>query len=409
STSANSSRNSSFRSASTPRRGWLATVAGLVLAAVLPVTAAAQMSLRSSDDIPGDIALVGNTLMTHCEGTPVVCGSLSYTNNNTQMQYVNTAAVPSATYANSSTADLNLPAGSTVLHAFMYWGGRAGSTDSGRGSISLKLPGGSYQTITASTVNTFTSQGDTNADRPYDAFADITSIVTGAGAGSGTYSVGNADILVGDTSSGLGYYGGWAIGVVYSNPSKPYRRLAVYDATSIVVSGTASQSATVTGLLTPTSGAFNAYLGALVWEGDCSISGDAFQLLDPASGNVVNPGNLSDALSPNPGCKDGTTKQNFWNGGITYLGADVTTRNPDYPNNLAIDLKIVDISNTGSGTKPQLANNATQATLQFTTNGDVYFPQVATFVTDERPALQLTKTITAGSPYSAVGNTISYS
>ncbi|HET8940822.1 MAG TPA: hypothetical protein VFN13_02395 [Rudaea sp.] len=364
-------------------RGWVALLVGALLVLALPGIAMAGLSQRSSEDTRGDIVLVGNALMTHCDtASPPVCGGTGYSDNNTQMQYINTAPVPGATYANSSTADLALPGTATVLHAYLYWGGRAGNTDTNRQNIKLKLPGGSYQTVTALSVNTFNSQGDTDNDRPYDAVADITTLVQGATGGAGTYSVGNLDTLVGDTNSGLGYYGGWAMVVVYSDPNKPFRRLSVYDADDVQISSGNPASVTVTGLLTPTSGTFNAYMGALVWEGDNSLSGDAFQLLDPSSGNVVNPGSLSDALSP---------ATNFWNGGITYLGADVTTRNPGYANALGLDLKMTDVSNTGSGSKPQLANNATTVKLNFTTNQDVYFPQTLVFVTDERPAQTLVK------------------
>ena len=96
--------------------------------------------------------------------------------------------------------------------------------------------------------------------------------------------------------------------VLYEDDSKPFRRLMVFDGNAGYVSGGNAQSASVSGLLTPASGPFNAFMGALVWEGDGDITGDAFQL--SGNGNVLNAGAVSDALSP---------ANNFWNSGITRL------------------------------------------------------------------------------------------
>ncbi|MGB2788680.1 MAG: hypothetical protein WBC13_05115, partial [Dokdonella sp.] len=96
-------------------------------------------------------------------------------------------------------------------------------------------------------------------------------------------------------------------------------------------------------------------------------------------------------------------------------------RNPAYYNNFAIDLKLVDISNTpANAALPHLSNSADpsigiNATLSFTTSQDVYFPHALVFVTDlfrpdVIPTLLKTATKIGGSPGPDLhpGDTIEY-
>ncbi|TXH65488.1 MAG: DUF11 domain-containing protein [Lysobacteraceae bacterium] len=323
---------------------------------------------RVSFNERGDIAAIGNVLIT-CQpgGTPdcasVQNGTVSG-NNNRATQYVNID--PGAGLTNTSSADLTMPIGAQVLFAGLYWGGRAATTSTTRGTISLRVPGATtYQTLTASVVDTITNAG-TATTRPYEAFVDVTAQVQAAGNGS--YFVGGLTATLGN--DGLGYYGGWGLVVVYRDANQPFRRLMVFDGAAHV-SGTTAVTAAVTGLLTPANGAFTTRIGAVVWEGDQGLSGDNFSLNGIQVGDVLNPAN------------------NFWNSSITRLGARIAAKNPDYVNQLALDIDYVDASGI-------LPNSATTATLQFGTNGDTYFPHALFFVVDLFvPDLRTTLTKTA--------------
>jgi uncharacterized repeat protein (TIGR01451 family) len=354
----------------------------MVLVALAPLTAFAQLAPRHSFNVRGDVAMVGNALLTCAtSGTGSAnCASQRMSNStggngNRVMEFINVDAdgLPSTVPANSSAATLSVPTGARIRSAGLYWGARAGNTDAARRTIQLRVPGGTYRSVTASAadLNTFNDQGDTNANRPYTAYADVTALV--AASGNGTYFAGGLTAVTGN-GGGLGNYGGWALIVLYEDDSKPFRRLMVFDGNAGYVSGGNAQSASVSGLLTPASGPFNAFMGALVWEGDGDITGDAFQL--SGNGNVLNAGAVSDALSP---------ANNFWNSGITRLGERFTNKTPDYANQFAVDLKLVDISNNAANAasaRPRLANSATGATLTFTSTGDAYFPHALVFVTD---------------------------
>ena len=308
---------------------------------------------RFGENARGDIVLVGNVLMT-CDSADADCADVQQGlvtgNNNRAMAYVNID--PAAGFINSSSADLSLPAGAEVLYAGLYWGGRADPADSERDQIQLRAPGETaYTQLTASQLDTITAQG-TATTRPFQAGLDVTSIV--AAAGNGTYFVGDLNASLGQ--DGLGFYGGWALVVAYRDESQPLRRLTIFDGAANVA-GSDTISTTVTGLLTPLSGSFETFLGALVWEGDEGIVGDSVAL----DGTV-----LSDALNP---------PDNFWNSSITRLGERIDAKSPDYVNQLAVDINYVDASGI-------LANGATEAEILFSTNGDAYFPHALAFVVD---------------------------
>ena len=393
----------------------------LSLAMLLPASAMAQLTQRFTANDNGNVAQIGNALTT-CTGSAsdgTTCASArsggTRSNQDFTIININVDPVGGGAPANSSTANLSLPPGSTVLWAGLYWSGRT-ATASGDGAgpiaaaarnIWIKAPAGSYGQVTAlaADTNTFNTQGSTGA-RPYSAFYDVTTLVQGAGAG--TYSVGGLTTTVG-TDTNLGYYGGWALIVAYHDGAQPYRRLTVYNAGNVPVSNGNNQSVTVTGITTPVSGDFDAYMGALVWEGDAGLTGDQFQL---TGGDILNPGALSDAES---------LIGNFWNSRISNLGVLNNARNPAYYNNFGIDLKMVDISHTPANAgKPRLSNSfnpsvGIDATLSFTSSQDVYFPHALVFVTDlfrpeVIPTLLKTAVKVGGSPGPDLhpGDTIEY-
>ena len=113
-------------------------------------------------------------------------------NNSYTMRYVNTAPGTVCWMASfdSSSATLSLPSTATVLFAGLYWGGdmSAGAAGGvvapnagGRNQVGFLTPGTSgYTAITAPQVEVRRLR----RRRRYRAFADVTSLVQGAGAGT---------------------------------------------------------------------------------------------------------------------------------------------------------------------------------------------------------------------------------
>ena len=144
----------------------------------------------------------------------------------------------------------------------------------------------------------------------------------------------------------------------------------MFDGFVSVSSSHKADSFTVSGFLTPAFGTVVTRVGVVSTEGDLALLNDSLSLNNTKLGNQLNP----------------TT--NFFNSTISDLGAYVTTKTPDYQNQLGFDIDKVDASGI-------LANNATSATISLTTDQDAYQPMVVTFETDLfAPNVSAVKTVT---------------
>ena len=342
------------------RRSAGALVACFVVSALLlGVGTAAQaadrsFSIRFQTNDSGNIAMAANTIMT-CPASDPTCaaaqGGAPDNNNDYVMTWVDVDS--DGTTFDSSSADLTLPAGATVLFAGLYWGGDVNAGTGGvdapdptaKGSVELAVPGGAYATVSASQVDTSSAQ-----PARYQGFADVTAAV--AAAGNGTYTV--ADV---QAATGNDRYGGWSLVVAYHDAAQPPRNLTVFDGFQTVNAGNPTVTIPVSGFLTPLSGPVNTELGFVTWEGDRGLTGDSATL----DGTT-----LTDALHP---------PTNFFNSTISDLGVNVTTKNPNYDNQLGFDSSLIDASGI-------LANGATTATITTHTGGETFFPGVITFATD---------------------------
>ena len=351
-------------------------------------TVVREFTPRYQTQAKGNISLIGNTLMTCDEdntnfigtrcpevqsGDPVFSGNTNVAANNYFfMNYVDIDSDGST--FNSSSSQLAIPAGATVAWAGLYWSGdlSAGGQDpytdppgqlygpgqtapnpGSNNQAQLQVPGSGYQTIRADDI-------DQSGNR-YSAYADVTSLVQAAG--DGTYTMANVQ-----AGTGGDRYAGWSLIVVYEDPNEKLRNLNVYDG-FVFVNGPIST--TISGFETPDSAGFEVELGAVTYEGDVAFTGDRFRL---------NGTDLSDGLNP---------ADNFFNSSNTRLGSRFTAKDPDYVNQLAIDVDTVDATGL-------LNPGDTSALLEFTTAGDVYYPTAFTFSTEiKQPVLtqSFTKTV----------------
>ena len=241
-----------------------------------------------------------------------------------------------------------------MLFAGLYWGGDTSAGAAGgvaapaagsRGTVLLAPPGGGYSTVTASTLD-----GSTAAASRYQGFADVTAAVQAGGAGD--YTVANVQ-----AGTGQDRYAGWGLVVAYHDPAQPPRNLTIFDGLRTVNTGTPALDIPVSGFVTPTSGPVNTSLGFIAWEGDRGSTGDSA---------VLNTTTLSDAANP---------ANNFFNSSISAFGTNVTTKSPNYVNQLGYDADIV-------GADGILPNGASSATIHLTTGGETYLPGVVTFATE---------------------------
>src|SRR5262245_13557309 len=295
----------------------------LVLAVLTPFTP------RFSTNDTGEFAIIANTLMTASWTGAVAAQNGTGTSlNNNNFTMVNVDVDSDATTTNSSRATLDLPDGATVLWAGLYWGAR--STAAARNTVRFDTPAvGGYQTITG----TLTS-GATRTEADYQGFANVTALVQIAG--EGTYQIANVQ-----AQTGTDKYAGWSLVVVYRDPRAPARNLTVFDGYAVVQQTPTSDrnvSIPVSGFIAPPSGAVNASVGFVAYEGDRGSTGDSVTL---------NTTTLSNGLNPS---------DNFFNSSITNRGAQFTNKTPNYVNQLGFDADIIQTSGI-------IPNSATSATI----------------------------------------------
>ena len=347
-----------------------------------------------SENIRGGSALFGNTLMNALSpnttvnvvamnGNSANGNSLFDNGGSTHMAYVdidgNTG--DGAGTRNSSSADLILPAGTnTIKMARLYWGGRTATADfdmtkAVNQRIKIrKGTTGAYQEYAAAQLDKTLQNAGTPAEFClYQGSADITALVQQQGAG--TYTVGNGAFSTG-TGGDFGNYGAWSIVVIYENPTLNFNSIRIYDGYQQVYSGgnATTNSVTLTGLNVPSGvlSSADAKIGIMAWEGDARYGGDFLKINNNLFSNAVN--------QPN----------NAWNGTISDNGVHVTTKNPNYTDQMGIDIDQFDIG-TGYGIAP----NASSVTLQFGTAQDQYFSGVITFVIKMKdPIIKINKSVT---------------
>jgi RNA polymerase sigma factor (sigma-70 family) len=222
---------------------------------------------------------VGAPLLS-CKTTDTGCvdaragkGKKSLDNNDWAMAAVDTDG--DSTTTDSSSTDLAINPTAPVVFAGLYWSGNTpgNTSDTILGSARLTGPSGTPRDITAERVDHDTSNGN-----DYQSFADVTDQVSTGGAGQWTL----ANVAV---TPGQANYAGWALVVVYGDPTKPIDKVSVFEGFQAVNTNT-SVAFTVAGTAGET-----ARIGMVAWEGDAQLTGDQLNLgshsLTPTSGYRV--------------------------------------------------------------------------------------------------------------------------
>ncbi|MCY9531868.1 DUF11 domain-containing protein [Paenibacillus alvei] len=291
---------------------------------------------------------------------------------------------------NFSTNSLVLPPGSTVVYAELVWGGTYLINTPGGEDLSARLndpvrfstPAGMFN-IQPETF--FNYAVNTEGDLGYVRSANVTALV--AAGGAGTYGAGKiVGTLVPDPRTTS--FAGWSLGVVYVNPSLPFRSMNLYVGNVPIQAISPPVNEMIGNFQTPSFGPINGRLLVSAQEGDASITGDFVRF---------GPNLASLTTIPQPA---GFTNNFFQsliyddNGNINPT-ATFGDRNPipGQPgtniiegNRQGWDISNVSISNS-------LVNGQTSAALQFGTNGDGYTVNLLAIQIDNiPPTLLLEKT-----------------
>jgi len=352
---------------------WTVLATALAVAAP-PAFADRNFAPRFATNDTGDVVMAANTLLS-CQQGASGCAEAragrtgaKLGNNSWDMQFVDVDS--DAGTFNSSRADITLPADASILFAGLYWGanttggasgGRAAPDANAKNTVRFGTPTSGYTTVTADVVDEGEARSQVGA---YQAFADVTALVSAGGAG--TYTTANVQ-----AGRGLDRYAGWSLVVAYHSPTSPPRNLTVFDGFVTVNSGDPPREVSFSGFRTPPSGPVRSKLGFVAYEGDRSLGGDKAFL----NGSALTDGVAGSA-------------NNFFNSAITYLGQPVTTKEPNYDNQLGYE---ADVANA----EGYLRNGDTSATLKLETTGDTYLPGVVWVATELfAPDIQSTKSVT---------------
>ena len=362
-------------------------------------TASATPVLRYQTDLHGSFVMFGNTEGQDCgSGVSPLLGTVGACGNNTSdtapdifwsadhntVGNGNAWADKSITSAVArSTSVLNLPAGATVVYARLYWSAEYNGVGT---TATLERRGVFSQLITADANSRLTESS--TGYKFYQSSADITSIVQQYGVGD--YRVGNfASVSPVNRSDQINYMG-WSVAVVYQLATEPPRNITLFDGLDVVNAGGNVVNESISGFFVPNQAGFDAKLGLVAYEGDASITGDAFYF----NGSVV-----SNTYNPEDNFFNSTHTNQEPNGLATLVqnANDLPRLTGDAGSLSGVDIDVIDVT---SFVHP----GDTNATLRAITSSDTYFfgviaVAVSTFKPDFSNIRKSVVNLTEGNAY----------
>ncbi len=224
------------------------------------------------------------------------------------------------TVRSTGTATLGgVPAGTTILAAYLYWAGSASTTSGGSTVVDAQvtLNGSS---VSANRTFTGTYNSDGTAFRYFGAVADVTSRVTG----NGSYSFGGLTVNTGAPHcASEAVLAGWALVVIYQGNAERLRAINVFDGLQFFRGS--ALTLTPDGFRTPQSN-IDGRIAVITWEGDPQNS-DAMNGFSESlrfNGTLIDDGLVPAGSSPTNQQFDGTISST---GSTTSYGVDVDQYN----------------------------------------------------------------------------------
>ncbi|PFF36914.1 hypothetical protein CN327_02455 [Bacillus cereus] len=264
---------------------------------------------------------------------------------------------------NSSSAILNLPAGSSILYAELVWAGTF-RTDTEdvlpflNDNITFTTPAGTFS-VTPDPATA--QQGSVGNQFYYARSANVTNLVSAGGAG--TYTTGAVPAARTSADPTISRSAGWTLEVVYQNASLPLRNLSVYAGQEIIDASSPPVDATISGFATPATGAVTGRVLVTAQEGDSNIVGDQLRFGPNANATVAlfGPRNPANNFFQSQICND--------SGNLDTSG---TFGDLNQPLGIALAVRRQGWDITNVDASSSLVNNQTSATVRFVTNGDGY-------------------------------------
>lgn len=359
----------------------------------------------------GAITYTGNTLGLSRSDTVGVPGTVdsigAFVTTNTSLTFGEYPPGTTMNFTqNSSSAVLQLPPGSTVLYAELIWGGTYinGGVDLSafiNNSVSFATPTGAFSVAPDPATSFEVLLSNAPPSPPGYAYvrsADVTSIVSGSGAG--TYTTGGVvgTIVIPDPTSN---HAMWTLAVVYANASLPLRNLSIRVGADVILATSGPVDTVITGFATPFQGTVDGRALISAQEGDANKTGDK-ALFGPTVGT------LTSLFGPNNFSNNFFASQINGDAGTLDTSGTFGTRNQingTPGSNIIGGRQGYDVTNVSfAGT---LNNAQTSAILRLTTSGDGYLVDSVGLQFDiDTPVVTIVKTTPATD--AVVGDIITY-
>lgn len=338
----------------------------------------------------GGIVFTGNTAglsPVNATGGQIAGSIAVFTSLNTALQVAGYPAGTTLSYAlNGSAAQLALPAGATVIHAELIWGGlfRSSTQDLSAITDNAVTFGTPQQTASLTgdplTGNNLLIPANGTTLGFYTRTADVTSYV--AAAGSGTYSLSAIPALIANPSSQSSdtNHAGWTLAVIYEDLTQPLRNLTLWCGASAVSLDAGSTDIAVSGFLTPDSLPIGGKLFVSAQEGDAVINGDSM-LFGPNAASLQalsGPNNPTDNFFASQINNSAGTLDTSGTFGSRNASAAAGTNTPACRQGW--DITAVDVS-----ARLTPAQNA--ALIRLTTTGDLYVANAVALQVDSKGAI----------------------
>ncbi|KFL34477.1 hypothetical protein JU57_05545 [Sulfurospirillum sp. SCADC] len=313
----------------------------------------------STQNIKGNIKVIGNTVLCY-KNKNGQCIDTDLANNQVSLNFINTNNV-TYPYKNSSQAQIaGVPATAKVVWAGFYTQGYLAKNYSDTTSALTSTPAylitpqGTTIAVSPDVIDVYPY---TSSQYTYSTFSAVPSLVGLTGSQVNGYFTGaNIKAREGDDSSALGYFGAWSLVIIYEDSTESLKNISVFDGYKQV--GDSTETISVSGFLTPTSGDVKSTVSVFVGEGDKNIDGDTISLNNIQIPDTINNNAFNSTI----------------NGFLT---------NPNPINYQGIDIHNYDVGVDGSTSHLQIIGNSEQsATIKLVSTGDYYYPSMVAFTTE---------------------------
>ncbi|MFN6791153.1 isopeptide-forming domain-containing fimbrial protein [Bacillus sp. TD11] len=303
-----------------------------------------------------------------------------------------------STFNSSTGAFPNIPAGSKVKKAYLFWTAAMGlpgniadrkvTEDQVRQPVKMKMGNKEYADVTADSIRKADSLPfiSNYSGAGYVAYADVTNVIAQQGI-SQTLTVANVPQIK-DVTGGGYYWGNWNLILVYENYKETVKDMKIWEGL-VSQKSTAWTDISVNKINTPKEGTFKAKFSYFSSQGDpAEKDGYAYDYgeYDFGAGYIK----IKNINGKDNDANDSSMTEVQVDGTNEFVTKKYPGYNPDWTNSFSTDIHTYHLEGPN-----QVKNDLKEAKMRFRANsgyGDIYVLNNATFVTEHNaPNLQVDK------------------